>query len=317
MAVGNNLPLSGVKAMGLRTPFGSWLAPAGRIAAYVGPAGLFEDTYSENMRVSTINAGLARVRSGKGDTVVLLPTYSENISSADFLSSLVPGTNIVGVAGFGTGLMPTWNFTATDATILLNEANCSISGVKFSPSVDGVVNFLNVSAAGCYVGGNYFFCGSSSSVDMDTPLIISTGASDIIVEDNEFLGFGTAVNVNHILVSGTSALNALKIRNNKLFGSCATTGLINITGTGSGFYIHDNVLFNTTGTTPLGIRHTDTALTGLIYNNRIAFTTDITVLTGAISAVGVATANVRMIENYASDEDSLGGVLAPTATGLE
>lgn len=317
MAVGNNFPLSGVKAMGIRTTFGSWLAPSGKIAAYVGPAGLFEDTYSENLRVSTLNAGLARCRSGKGDTVVLLPTFSESVSGPDYLSSLVPGTNIVGVAPFGTGLMPTLNFTATDSTVLLNEANCSISGVKFSPSIDGVVNYLNVSAAGCYVGGNYFFCGSAAAVDVATPLIISTGASDIIVEDNEFLGFGTAVHTNLILISGTSALNALKLRNNKLFGSCATTGLINITGTGSGFYIHDNVLFNTTDTAPLGIRHTDTALVGVIYDNRVAFTTDATVLTAAINAAGVATATVRSIENYATDEDSLGGILAPTATGLE
>ncbi len=317
MAVGNNLPLSGVKAMGLRSTFGTWLAPGGRVAAYVGSAGLFEDTYSENMRVSTLNAGLARCRSGKGDSVILLPGFSESVSSADYLSSLVPGTNIIGLGGFGTGLMPTLNFTATDATVLLNEANCSISGVKFSPSIDGVVNYVNVSASGCYVGGNYFFCGSAAAVDVGTPLIVSVGASDIIVEDNEFLGFGTAVQTNLILVSGTSSLNALKIRNNKLFGSCATTGLINLTGTGSGFWIHDNVLFNTTGTTPLGIRHTDTALTGLIYNNRVAFSTDVTVLAAAISAVGVATAEVRYIENYASDEDSLGGVLSPTATGLE
>lgn len=317
MAIGNHLPLVGPKSMGFRSPFGAWLAPPGRVAAYVGPAGLFEDTFSENMRVSTLNAGLARCRSGKGDSVILLPGFSESVSTADYLSSLVPGTNIIGVAPFGSQLMPTLNFTATDATILLNEANCSISGVKFSPSVDGVVNFLNVSAAGAYVGGNYFFCGSSSSVDMETALIISTGASDVIVEENEFLGIGTAVQTNMILVSGTSALNALKLRHNRLFGSCATTGLINITGTGSGFYIHDNVLMNTTGTTPLGIRHTDTSLNGVIYNNRIAFSTDVTVLTAAISAAGVATAQVRSIENYACDEDSLGGVLVPTATGLE
>jgi hypothetical protein len=71
------------------------------------------------------------------------------------------------------------------------------------------------------------------------------------------------------------------------------------------------------GTAPTGIAHADTALVGTINDNRIAFTTDITVLTGAISAAGVATASVRSISNFACDEDSLGGVQAPVATNLE
>lgn len=308
-------PIVGQKALGFRTFFGTWVSPGARVT-FLGPAGVFEDTFTENNRVGTLNAALARCRANKGDVIFVLPGYAENIDVADFATSLVAGTNIVGVAAFASGMMPTWTFTAAAATILLDVANVTISGMKFAPGIDAVANYVTISASGCRISDCYFFNGSATTNDVETPVILATGASDAIIEGNTFLSIGNAVHTNLILVSGTS-VNAFEIRNNFLYGSCATTGLINITGTGAGFRIYDNVLHQLTATTPLGIRHTDTALTGLIYNNIVAFTTDVTVLTAAINAVGVATANVRMVENYASDEDSLGGVLVPTATGLE
>ncbi len=157
--------------------------------------------------------------------------------------------------------------------------------------------------------------GANSALDCDAPLIISGGV-DITLEDSVFYSLGSAVHTQMLLISGTG-VHGLEVKNNLFSGQCATNGVVNITGTGAAIRIHDNQIFQLSSTTPIGIRHTDTALTAMIYDNRIAFITDVTVLTAAISAAGVATANVRNIENYASDEDSLGGVLAPTATGLE
>lgn len=308
-------PIVGQKALGFRTFFGTWVAPGARVT-FLGPAGVFEDTFTENNRVATLNAALARCRVNKGDVIFALPGYSESVTAADFATSLVAGTKLIGVAEFGSGLMPLLTFTATDATILLDQANCTIKGFKFAPGIDAVANYITVTGSGCTISECYFFNGLSAAGDVDVPVILGNNASDFLMEGCTFLSLGSAVQTNLLLMSGTS-LNAVEIVNNFFYGSCATTGLINITGTGAAIRIHDNVLHQLTATTPIGIRHTDTALTALIYDNRIAFTTDVTALTAAVTAVGVATANVRTIENYVTDEDSLGGILAPTATGLE
>ncbi len=317
MSTNHFLPGVGNTTVGLRTLFATLLPPGSRVAAYVGPQSDSTDAYvSSSLLVATLDAGLARCRAGKGDIVVVLPGHTENVSTADFFPSLVSGTQIIGVAPFGSGLMPTFTFTATASTFLLDQNNVVMSGLKFAVGVDEVVNMVNISGSGCYVSDCYFQVGTASTLDSDTPLIISTGATDCTVVGNKFIGTSTAVNTNIISITGTG-VNNFAIENNFIHASVPSSGLIAISGTATGFKINNNVLHNVSGTAPNGISHADTALVGSIYDNRFLFTTDITVLTGAIAAAGVATASVRMVNNLASDEDSLGGVLTPTATGLE
>jgi hypothetical protein len=301
--------------MGFRTFFGTWVAPGARVT-FCGPAGVFEDTFTENNRVATLNAALARCRSGKGDVVILLPGYAENVTAADFFTNLVTGTKIIGTEPLGSFLMPTLTFTAAAATFLLDQQSVTLHGIRFVPGIDAVANYVTVSAAGCRISECLFFGGTATTDDPETPLILATGADSCVIENNKFYSIGTAVNTNLILASGTG-LNGLVIRNNFLYGSCATTGVVNVTGSAQGFEISGNTIHQLTGTTPLGIRFTDTALVGNVFNNRIYFSTDVTVLTAAINFVGVTNSNIRCTENYGSDEDSLGGVLVPTATGLE
>jgi hypothetical protein len=276
---------------------------------------VFEDTFTENNRVSTLQAALARCRPGKHDVIIALPGHTENVDVADFGSNLVAGTQIIGVAPFGSFYMPAFTFTAAAATLLIDTPGVLISGIKFVSAVDALVNMVNLSGGGSRISECLFFCGSNSATDCDAPLIIS-GGLDQVVEDCVFYSLGASAHSQLILVSGANVHN-LEVKNNLLVGACATNGVINVTGTGTAIRIHHNQIIQVSNTTPIGIRHTDTVLTAMIYDNRIAFTADVTVLTAAISAAGVATANVRSIENYACDEDSLGGVLAPTATGLE
>jgi hypothetical protein len=316
MASGHYLPLVGQTNIGQRTLYGTWLPPGARVAAYVGPQSDTTDSYStSSLLVSTLNAGLARCRAGKGDVVVVLPGHAENVSTADFFTSLVSGTQIVGVAPIGSTLMPTFTFTATAATFLLDVVNVTLSGLKFAVGIDEVVNMVNISADGCNISNCYFQVGTASTMDCDTPLIIS-GGTDVTIDNNRFVGTSTAVNTNIISVTGTG-VNGFRICNNFIHASVPSSGLILLSGTATGFQIDNNVIHNVSGTAPTGIAHADTALVGTINDNRIAFTTDITVLTGAISAAGVATASVRSISNFACDEDSLGGVQAPVATNLE
>ncbi len=312
MGIQNALPLAGNANVGLRTQYATLLPPGSKVAAYVGA--IQDDSLdayaASTLLVATLDAGLARCRAGKGDVVVVLPGHTESFATADACPSLVSGTQIIGVAPFGSGLMPTFTFTGTAATFLLDQANCVMTGLKFAVGIDAVVNFVTVTGSGCYIAGNYFQTGTAAALDMNTALIIGTGASDCVVEGNKFISVSTAVNVAAILVSGT-AVDGLVISRNFIHTNSPTNGAINITGTAVGFSIDCNVIHNVSGTVPVGIRHTDTALVGAIYDNKIFFTTDVATLTTAITAVGVATASVRMINNFAAELDSASGVLVP------
>jgi hypothetical protein len=317
MPSGHFLPLSGQTSIGQRTLYGTWLPPGARVAAYVGPQSDTTDSYStSSLLVSTLNAGLARCRSGKGDVVIVLPGHTETVSTADFYTSLVAGTRIIGVADMYSGLMPVLNFTATASTFLLDVANVQISGLKFTVGIDEVVNFVTVSGSGCRIDNCYFQVGTASTMDMDTAIIVATGATDCVITNNRFVGTSTAVNTNTISVTGTG-VNNLVIENNFFSVSISSNGVIDLSGTAINIDINGNCVHNWGPTAPTGIRAADTALVGVIRNNQFFFTTDITVLTGSVSLTGVGTSSLRMVNNYGSDEDSLGGVLTPVLTNLE
>lgn len=317
MAQGHFLPLSGQTSIGQRTLYGTWLPPGARVAAYVGPQSDATDSYStSSLLVSTLQAGLARCRSGKGDVVIVLPGHTETVSTADFYTNLVAGTRIIGVADMYSGMMPALNFTATASTFLLDVANVQISGLKFTVGIDEVVNFVTVSATGCRIDNCYFQVGTASTMDSDTPVIVATGATDCVITNNRFVGTSTAVNTNIISVTGTG-VNNLVIENNFFSCSVSSNGIIDLSGTATNIDINGNCIHNFGPTAPTGIRCADTALVGVIRNNQFFFTTDITVLTGSVSLTGVGTSSLRMVNNYASDEDSVGGVLTPVLTGLE
>lgn len=314
MPTNNFIPAVGSENVGIRTPFGTLVPPGARVAAYVGPQSESTDAYSaSSLLVSTLNAGLARCRSGKGDIVFVLPGHAETITTANAFSNLVSGTRIIGVAPFGSGLMPTITYSNTAATMLLNVANVQITGMKFVPGVDAVVNYVNVSGAGCYLGGNLFNMGDDSALDMQTALILGTGATNCVVEANRFTNTGTGVSTAAITASGTG-LDNLKLLANEFTCSCATTGVVNVTGTGINQLYKDNVCYNTTATTPLGFRFTDTALTALLVNNLFGFTTAVTVTTDAIKLVAVTTSNIRIINNYGVDANTVNGVVCGTGT---
>lgn len=316
----NFLPAVGNESVGQRTAHGTWLPPGSRVAAYVGPQSESTDAYSSSsLLVSTLAAGLARCRAGKGDVVAVLPGHTETVSTTTMLDNLVAGTQIIGVAQYGTGLMPAFTFSGTTTTSswALNDANVTLRGLKFNfNGADSIDAPILISADSVLIDNCLFNCGTDTALDCDVPVSILTGATNCRIQNCDFITSGTAVNTNIILVSGTG-VNNFMILNNYVYGSCASGGLINLTGTATGFRIANNILHNVSGTAPKGIVCADTALTGSITDNGFLFSTDITVLTGCISLTGVSTSEIRMVRNYGSDEDSLGGVLTPVLTGLE
>lgn len=296
-------------------PWGTLVKPGGRIAAYVRSTGAQdgEDHFAASgLLVATLNAGLQRCRSGHNDIVIVLPGHAENVSAADFFSSLVAGTQIVGVAPFRSTLMPTLTFTATAATFLLDVANVSVSGIKFAVGIDAVVNFVTVSAAGCRIDGCYFQTGTSSSLDAATPVIVAAGADDFVVVNSVFSGTSTAVNTNCISVTG--AVNGFVCAQNDFDVqiSGATAGVIEFSAAATQFRVSRNNIVNRRGTAAVAIRWSDTAnLAGIISENNLGFTADITAATAALSAAGTSNHAVRAFDNLVHDENQ--GTAIPAA----
>jgi hypothetical protein len=219
--------------------------------------------------LSTLNAGLAKCVSGRGDIVYVLPGHAESLSVADSWSSLVAGTKIIGL---GTGAdRPTFTWTATASTALIDVANVRIQNCRLlfagslsSTSALTVTVGMPVTAAGFQL----INCEVNVAVDTDqlctTAFTLSASADDCTIAYNHIWG-GTTGTVTGVFVS-TGAVDRLKFLNNQI-AACATTQLIDLSNaaiTENEFY--NNIIQNKLDTTTAVIKPHATT-TGRVHNN--------------------------------------------------
>lgn len=304
---------------GIITPNGTLLKPGGRVAAFVRSTGLQdgEDHFAQTgMLVSTLNAGLARCRSGQGDIVYVLPGHTENIASADAMSSLVAGTQIVSAGRPGATNNPTFTWSATAATFLLDVADVSLVGLNLvMGGAAAVAAPITVTGAGCSMIGNHINLGTSSDLDVLIGVTVHTGANDFLFAGNRVFSSGGATATNAI--SLTAAVSRCHIVQNDfdIEASGATDGVINVGAVAaSQFRIMNNVIQNRRASAAVAIRWADTAsMTGIIAKNYLGFTADVTVATAALSAAGTSNHAVRAFENLGHDENQ-GAAIASVMT---
>lgn len=307
------LPLIGQRSPGFRTFFGTWIAPGARVT-YLGPAGVFEGSFSETDRVQTLNAALARCRSGKGDVVFALPGYSESISAADYASSLVAGTKLVSLGRPGASNNPTLTWTATASTFLLDVADVEIVGFNLNfAGIDAVVAPITISAAGCVLADNLITV-AAGSAGATTPITVAANANNCVIKDNKMLATGTETQVN--IISVTGAVDNLEIARNKI--SClltsATGGIIQIGAAATNLDIHDNLFYNSVED-GIAIRVADTfAATGWIYQNygkTIDAGGTVANTLKMVSFEGTTEALIGCFQNFSTDEATASGVISP------
>lgn len=303
---------------GIITPYGTLLKPGGRIAAYVRSTGAQdgEDHFANSgMLVSSLQAGLARCRSGQGDIVYVLPGHVESITAADFYTNLVAGTQIISAGRPGATNNPTFTWTATASTFLLDVADVSIQGLTFvMGGADNVTAPITVTGAGCSIAGCHIVAGTSSVLESATPITVSTGANDCTLVGNRFSATGGAVTT--ACVSVGAAVARTTIVGNRFFTtqSSATTGVISIGAAATEIDVGYNLMYNQVED-GVGVRVANVAATGLIYNNYFGGVDAGGTVANALKAVSFAgTAQiVRCFENRALDEDAATGVIAPAA----
>lgn len=251
LAQGSTTPIgtTGMQA-GIRSESGLYLPAAGNVAAYVGASSAYESLLTPAQRsimVPTLNAALRRVRSGKGDVVMVMPDHAENISSADQMSNLVAGTRILGM---GAGqLKPTFTWTAATASFLLDVANVTLDGLllEMAPAANSGVTVaapITVSGAGCAITNCRINFGADANDIVGQAINTTAAADDFVFANNRCFGATAAECETFLNLIGT---DRIQIVNNYIAGatSAATVGLIRAETTAHlDGLIYNNVVIN-------------------------------------------------------------------------
>lgn len=220
----------------VRTEFGTLLPPGGRVAGYVrssGP-GDYDDQSIVSRLYTTLNQALGQCRSGRNDVVYVLPGHAENISSADQMTNLVAGTQIIGT---GTGnSRPTFTWTAAAATFLLDVANVRLQNLilNMDPGTGTVTVAapMTISAAGCHIVGCKIRMGTDANAKVTIGLTTTAAADDLVMLNNEIFGATAAECTTMIQFVGA---DRLQFHGNTVVGatSSASVGPIRFLTTAS------------------------------------------------------------------------------------
>lgn len=313
------LPLVGQRAAGFRSFFGAWVAPGSRVT-FLGPAGVLEDQFTENNRVATLNAALARCRSGKNDVIFALPGYSESVSAADYASSLVAGTKLIGLGVPGESSSPKLTWTATASAFLLDVADVTIQNMTLDwAGIDNVAAPITVSAAGCQMLDNLIIVQSAAgSAGADQGVEVGAGGSgfkfngNVCLTDDEgepLTGGG--------IVEISGAANNVEVKDNYICGAAAATvGLIRVSAAATNLRIERNRCMNLETTSgAVAILISSATAQGAVVDN------DLKVMTGAdpnAADIGISLASSTLIfnaRNYCVDDSDLGALLTEPHAG--
>lgn len=295
-----------------RTPYGMVVLPPGaRIAAYVRSSGGVsgDDSFISANLVTTLAAALARVRAGRGDTVVCLPGHSESVANATMLANLVAGARIVGV-GVGSN-MPVFRWTATASQWVLDDADVQISGLRLRlEGANGVVKAIAATAADCAITDCDIELASGAALKATIGIEIGAGAHRFLFGRNRVRGTATHNVTDGVLVAGVA--NDVEIVDNKMIASAtAGNGLIRVTAAALGLYIARNSIANTMTNSTSGITFGAAASSGIVERNHVAILAASTSGDGSAGVIIGATTLCSFFENYVSDGRN-SGLLCPT-----
>jgi hypothetical protein len=270
------------------SPWGTFVKPGGRVAAYVRSTGAQdgEDHFAASgLLVTTINEGLKRCRSGQNDIVFVLPGHTETYSSSGAVwANLVAGAQIIGCGTPGATNNPNITLSNTGASIALNVANVTLAGFNINSATAAVTGAIVVTGAGCTLANNFIsFTGALGA----NAGITVTGVANFTMAGN--------------FVTGTTTL-----------------ALVNVTGAGSTNLVIAGNMFlqtNASGTSAnyVALANTD-GISGVVaYNGGKTAASLTTPGTGFLVAGSNINKAVLNIENYCTDADV--GTAAVIATG--
>lgn len=299
---------------GVKSEFALMLPPQGRLACYLRSTGPSDGDPPEVQTriVKTLAAALKLCRSGKGDTVIVLPGHSESVVDATMLTNLVDGTRIIGMASPRQDDAPVFRWTATGSSWAITKKNILIQGLKLRlEGANGVVKAINITGASVTLQGNAIEVASGAALKATIAIEVGSGAADCSISGNYIYGTATHNVTDGIKVVGATVPSRLRIIQNEMqFSATAANGLIDITVAALQVSILNNILYNTMTASTATIANGAVASDGVIAGNCSAILAD-----GVASATGIvlgATSLIKCFQNFTSDEPRKSGVLSPS-----
>lgn len=298
---------------GFKTPFGLMLPPGGRVAAFVRSTGIqnLDDDSIRNNLVTTLSSGLARCRSGLGDTVILLPGHSESVVDNTMLTNLVAGTKIIGV-GFGSSA-PTFRWTATGSQWVMNKADVQVVGCRLRmEGANGVVKAVAVTGADNLFVGNDIEVASGAALKATIGIEAGAGSDRFQFTSNRVRGTATH-NVTDGLLVASAVANVIIDGNYMIFSATAGNGCVRFSAAATELMISNNRIFNTHTASTACIAFANVAATGMASSNHLA-SISTGAMTTAVEGIAFAGANVlvRCFNNYVCNDKQASGLLLPT-----
>jgi len=301
---------------GIKLPWATILPPTANVAAFVRSTGAADLDMKPlgDMLVTTLDAGLRRVRAGKGDTIYVLPGHTENVTDATMFDNVVAGTRIIGMGSPLQSDAPVFRWTATGSQWTLDQADILIQGLKLRlEGANGVVKAIYITAAGCSLIGNDIEMASGAALKATIGIEVGSAALSTTISGNEFRGTATHNSADGIKVVGATVPSRLKICNNHMsFSATAANGLVHITVAALDMLIRGNEMSNTHTASTACIAIDNVACSGNISYNNMATLNDGTVTDQGLVMAG-ANSLIKCFENYSCDEKNKSGVLTPAA----
>ena len=236
-----------------------------------------------------------------GDTIVIMPGHTEEVSAAAGIDMDVAGVTVMGLGNKDN--RPTITFsTSTLADIDIDAANIRIKNLKFTLSVDSPAALIDVNASGFIIEECEFLGTSSYQPDIWITLDANADGSKIL--NNEFID-ATAGATEAIEIAG--ALTGLEIAYNRIWGDYSNACIYSSVAP-TELDIHHNRLTNLQANDHC-IELTSTA-TGVIAYNVVNNAS----LGAAATRGAIDPGSCFCIENYGSDGvGDVSGVLNPAA----
>jgi hypothetical protein len=235
-----------------------FLSVTGGKVFYVGTAAMIAN-YSDvgqgiaGRLFTDVNTALGQCVAGRGDTIYILPGYTENISASDAWSGLGVATDVT-IIGMGRGTnRPTFTWTANGATVLFDTANFRVLNVRMfmaGPQQAGAAQTtaapITVSAAGCEISGCEIWWGFDAD-QIVTIGITTTAAADNFTFNSNFCYAETAAvpTTTFLRLTGT---DNLRMDGTVIIGPGSTTAIgpvQQLTTASLKVWIHDCVFQST------------------------------------------------------------------------
>lgn len=201
-----------------------------------------------------------------GDLIIVLPGHAETITGAAGIALSKAG---VTVRGLGVGRnRPIITFgTNNAASCDISAANCTIENLVFVNAKDGQTAMVNVTAADVSLINCELQTGDATTQAV-LGILTSALADRLLITGCYLHGLVTAGTTSQISLIGG---DGIRIVNNILYGSCATTGNIAAATTAvTNFVIDNNRIMNQTADANNKTIVLGSGDTGIISNNRMS-----------------------------------------------